>query len=288
MTNYKFGRKLIKHFWILIPVFLVFSIVLTEKVIAQTAAGDSNSDSNSKMVQIPPARNEIEQRIADLISQISVLQAQLNTLRGLSGGGIGPAATSTTTTSTTDTSIFRNFGNVVSNFVQNLVPGSRGDAVSNLQRALKSDSSIYPEGLVTGYFGPLTENAVKKFQAKNNIVNQGDANSTGYGAVGPKTNAKLNNAFNYLIEQSQNPFLNPSPKVANCADETNDLAKDACWQSKAVSDKDSSLCNSIKVVNPFVSKNLCFSLVAQAKNDKTICALISDANIKKNCEGTIK
>jgi peptidoglycan hydrolase-like protein with peptidoglycan-binding domain len=174
--------------------------------LAQTAAGDSNSDSNSKMVQVPPARTELEQRIADLISQISVLQAQLNTLRGLSGGGIAPAATSTT-----DTSVFGNFGNVVSNFVQNLVPGSRGDAVSNLQRALKSDSSIYPEGLVTGYFGPLTENAVKKFQAKNNIVSGGDANSTGYGAVGPKTNAKLNNAFNYLM-----------PKAANCADETSD------------------------------------------------------------------
>lgn len=285
MTNYKFGRDLVRCFWILIPVFLVFSIGLTEKVIAQTAAADSNSNSdlNSKMVQTSPARTEIEQRIADLMSQISVLQAQLNALRGQLGGGIAAPAIPTTDSNTikwgADT------GNTVANFSQNLLPGSRGNAVSNLQRALKADSSIYPEGLVTGYFGPLTENAIRRFQAKHNIVSSGDANTTGYGAVGPRTNAKLNNVFNYLMEQSQNPFLSPSPKPASCADETNDVAKDACWQSKAVADKDAALCNSIKISNPFVSKDGCLNLVAQAKKDKAACASITDSKIRKNCEG---
>lgn len=45
--------------------------------------------------------------------------------------------------------------------------GDTGDEVRKLQELLKSDPEIYPEGLVTGYFGPLTERAVKRFQEKH-------------------------------------------------------------------------------------------------------------------------
>lgn len=42
--------------------------------------------------------------------------------------------------------------------------GSSGSNVSSLQAFLASNSSIYPEGLVTGYFGNLTSKAVSNFQ----------------------------------------------------------------------------------------------------------------------------
>lgn len=45
--------------------------------------------------------------------------------------------------------------------------GDTGDEVRKLQELLKSDLEIYPEGLVTGYFGVLTERAVKRFQEKH-------------------------------------------------------------------------------------------------------------------------
>lgn len=61
--------------------------------------------------------------------------------------------------------------------------GARGEAVRVLQRALAADD-VYPEKLVTGYFGPLTERAVKVFQAKYSITPV-----SGY--VGPKTRQKL-------------------------------------------------------------------------------------------------
>jgi peptidoglycan hydrolase-like protein with peptidoglycan-binding domain len=70
--------------------------------------------------------------------------------------------------------------------------GSRGTNVSNIQRFLASTPSFYPEGLITGYFGSLTREAVKRFQAFYGIVSSGTAATTGYGRVGPSTMAKMN------------------------------------------------------------------------------------------------
>jgi len=70
------------------------------------------------------------------------------------------------------------------NFTRALARGVSGDDVKQLQEFLKTFPDIYPEGLVTGYFGTLTEGAVKKFQKQNGIES--------VGIVGPKTQEKLN------------------------------------------------------------------------------------------------
>lgn len=78
-------------------------------------------------------------------------------------------------------------------FTKILRKGMSGDEVRQLQEFLKSFSDIYPEGLVTGYFGQATERAVKKFQEQNaeDILNpSGLTQSTGI--VGRATIAKLN------------------------------------------------------------------------------------------------
>ncbi|MBI4134751.1 MAG: peptidoglycan-binding protein [Candidatus Sungbacteria bacterium] len=62
--------------------------------------------------------------------------------------------------------------------------GSRGSQVTLLQKILASDPDVYPNGLVSGYFGPATEAAIKKFQAKY------DLDTVGF--VGPGTRKKLN------------------------------------------------------------------------------------------------
>ncbi|MDO8490257.1 MAG: peptidoglycan-binding protein, partial [bacterium] len=61
--------------------------------------------------------------------------------------------------------------------------GMTDEEVKKLQEFLSMMPEIYPEGLVTGYFGPLTEKAVKKWQEGNGIES--------VGIVGPKTRAKL-------------------------------------------------------------------------------------------------
>lgn len=62
--------------------------------------------------------------------------------------------------------------------------GSRGGEVTLLQKILASDAAIYPEGTISGFFGPATEAAVKKFQAKHGMDT--------VGFVGPGTRKKLN------------------------------------------------------------------------------------------------
>lgn len=63
--------------------------------------------------------------------------------------------------------------------------------VGRLQKFLARDATIYPEGIVSGYFGNLTEQAVKRWQTKYGIVSYGDVATTGYGSVGPKTRSKM-------------------------------------------------------------------------------------------------
>ncbi|HOK21055.1 MAG TPA: peptidoglycan-binding domain-containing protein, partial [Candidatus Paceibacterota bacterium] len=103
---------------------------------------------------------ELQAQINQLLQLITQLQAQLQTAQG----GTTPATTAC--------------------FTKNLSKGMSNPEVTTLQQVLKQDASIYPEGLVTGYFGSLTEAAVKKFQAKYGIDQTG--------TVGPITRAKLN------------------------------------------------------------------------------------------------
>lgn len=62
--------------------------------------------------------------------------------------------------------------------------GETSSNVTNLQLFLAADKSIYPEGLVTGYYGSLTRAAVVRFQSKYGIDT--------VGRVGPLTLAKIN------------------------------------------------------------------------------------------------
>ncbi|MDP3093781.1 MAG: BsuPI-related putative proteinase inhibitor [bacterium] len=77
-------------------------------------------------------------------------------------------------------------------FTRNLTLGLRGNDVKELQRVLASDPLIYPEGFITGYFGPLTRKAVIKFQEKyaSEILTPIKI-TKGTGFVGPMTMRKL-------------------------------------------------------------------------------------------------
>ena len=74
-------------------------------------------------------------------------------------------------------------------FQSNLRVGSRGNEVEALQRYLAQDSKLYPEGLITGYYGRATKAAVGRLQEKHQL---GTPATPGYGGVGPKTRALLN------------------------------------------------------------------------------------------------
>ena len=80
---------------------------------------------------------------------------------------------------------------VAGSYTRGIALEAEGSEVSALQNFLKSQGSdIYPEVLVTGYFGGLTQKAVQRFQIKYGIVSA--VGDPGYGYVGPKTRAKIN------------------------------------------------------------------------------------------------
>ena len=59
-------------------------------------------------------------------------------------------------------------------YARGVAIGSRNDEVKNIQEILKEDYNIYPEGYVTGYYGPLTVNAIKKLQKKCGLPETGE------------------------------------------------------------------------------------------------------------------
>ena len=71
-------------------------------------------------------------------------------------------------------------------FSGDLYYGMTSPEVKCLQQFLSNlGPEIYPEGLITGYFGPLTQAAVKRYQTSQRII------TTGY--FGPLTRAAVNN-----------------------------------------------------------------------------------------------
>lgn len=65
--------------------------------------------------------------------------------------------------------------------------GMSGSDVGVMQAFFSKDTSIYPQGLVTNYFGTMTKSAVMNFQARNGIAT--------VGRVGPATLPVLNAAI---------------------------------------------------------------------------------------------
>lgn len=94
---------------------------------------------------------------------------------------------------------------------KNLSIGSKNDDVMLLQQFLAKDPALYPEGMVSGRFGALTRKAVERFQGKYGIAKSGDS---GFGAVGPKTRAKLNE----LMGQAGSDGSFPPPLSSNADD----------------------------------------------------------------------
>lgn len=126
---------------------LIFPYSFTVSIVGQ------NSDADQELIQ-------------QLLDKIAELKREIARILGQTDGSAGQTAC----------------GRLDSNLYFGL---SNNSQVSCLQEFLKNQGQdIYPEGLVTGNFGSLTQQAVIRFQAKNGIP------TTGF--VGPLTRAKIN------------------------------------------------------------------------------------------------
>lgn len=94
--------------------------------------------------------------------------------------------------------------------------GTSGGDVQIIQQLLALDPEVYPRGLITGYYGKRTENAIKKFQRKHGLAQTGH--------VGPKTLKRLNKQLAGNVHPSVRNLLRKlcalSPELVsvNCGD----------------------------------------------------------------------
>ncbi len=152
---------------------------------------------NPNFSDIQSSLNDVGQRIDDVKSdlnspnapgQMKQLIDQIAQVQQAIGGQVSPQpSTSQASTPVAPQSAIPPSGS----YTKSISQGYRGNDVAALQQFLKTQGvDVYPEGLVTGYFGPSTRKAVGRFQLQNGIVKS--ARDPGYGYLGPKTRAQIN------------------------------------------------------------------------------------------------
>ncbi len=112
------------------------------------------------------------QAVVSLLQAFGVSTTTISSVQTtLSGGEV------TSTSATSSTTL------MTGNMIGFLRFGAKGNGVKILQIVLAADPSVYPEGVISGYFGTLTQNALKRYQKKYGLE------QVGY--IGPKTLKKL-------------------------------------------------------------------------------------------------
>ncbi len=139
---------------------------------AGTAPSVSNNSGSSTVISLTPTplpintnSQTLQEQIANLLGQVNQLQSQLSNDKGLIG----------------------------CKFQTYLKYDNRGEEVKCLQEFLKKQGAeIYPEGIISGWFGPLTKQAVIRFQEKylkEILIPWGFQQGTGY--VAQTTTAQI-------------------------------------------------------------------------------------------------
>lgn len=119
----------------------------------------------------------LQRAIQEIEIQIAVLQVRLNEAQSALQRAKETAAVPVPATERARESIQSAL------FTRSLSIGTRGDDVRELQKFLSQFPDLYPEKLQTGFYGPLTATAVRKFQERHGIET--------VGTVGPKTLVRI-------------------------------------------------------------------------------------------------
>lgn len=158
--------------------FILPTSFYTPKTGSSTAISTSSSASTSPEVQ------------AEITLKLLLVQELLKRIEAIKAAMSAPSAPASISSSPTfDTNSLTG-----SSFTRTLQLGSEGSDVQRLQQFLAQDPAIYPEGRITGYFGPLTRAAVGRWQIARNII--WDESTAGFGIVGPKTRAAITEWIN--------------------------------------------------------------------------------------------
>lgn len=95
--------------------------------------------------------------IAEMVSLIADLQKQIKAIiEKMAQKGLKPLA-------------IASISNAAGKISQNWALGQTSSEIRLIQAALAKIPGVYPQGLVTGYFGKLTQAAISRFQVRNNL-----------------------------------------------------------------------------------------------------------------------
>lgn len=171
-------NKIIYIFFILLIAIFLPTVFVSAENVDKTEKDNKaavSSENTSTIATLKALIEQLQQQIKDLQNQLAELKAEVKEVKE----------------------------QII--FTKNLYKGLSDEEVKELQKFLSQYREIYPEGLVTGYFGPLTEKAVKKFQEKNDIPPTG--------LVGPITREKINDvATERKVTICHYPPENPTNK----------------------------------------------------------------------------
>ena len=151
-----------------------------------TTPGPSGSIPNIVVTMQPSAATTLgssqtpAEKIAVLLAQLSALQETLSKIK--KGNG--------TSSSLGSPPISYGACPVIA---RTLSRGTRGSDVLALQKFFLTQDGNFGADYATGYFGAMTEAALKQWQSEHKLVSSGSPNTTGWGVVGPKTRAALLN-----------------------------------------------------------------------------------------------
>jgi peptidoglycan hydrolase-like protein with peptidoglycan-binding domain len=128
-----------------------------------------------------------------------------------------------------------------------LKAGMSGDDIKTLQELLATDSDVYPEGLITGYYGKATERAVKRLQKKFCLDQVGH--------VGPLTLKKINELLQEGAGNSGEHSSNASNSIHVPAGllKASGILKKLCGNSTTTPDTTAPTSSAITVSNITVS-----------------------------------
>lgn len=122
-----------------------------------TATNPNSSVTSNVTVTVTPVGGGtgLAAQIAALLAQINALKAQIAQL--MMGGGTGTTTPPVITPGTCNP------------IGRDIARGAYGDDVKDLQKFLAKHPSLYPEGIVNGFYGPHTMQAVKRWQKENGL-----------------------------------------------------------------------------------------------------------------------
>lgn len=137
---------------------------------------------------------ELRAQIQAILAQIASLQQQSQQTAPTYTAPVNTYQPTTVSASGTGTFQYSRCPDLQHNLERGMRDADVSVEVTMLQRFLAQDAQLYPEGDITGFYGPATERAVQKFQLRHGIVSYGDYQATGYGRVGPRTRWAIKNS----------------------------------------------------------------------------------------------